>query len=702
MDTSFLNNSIEYIKGVGPKRAEMIAQELGIYTYGQLLVYFPFRYIDRSKFHTIQSLHANMSYVQVKARLQQLKEVGVGRSARLTGYFTDGSGMLEVVWFKGVRWVKEKLKENNTYILFGKPSVFNNKINLAHPEIETPEAFASSGFQGIQPVYNVTEKLRKRFVTPRILAKITHHLLEKITTTIPETLPAYLVENLNMMSFDEAIRNIHHPESFEKLEKARERMKFEEFFHIQLKNIHFKERRKQAYEGFVFDRVGDIFTTFYETKLPFELTGAQKRVIKGIRADLKKGRQMNRLLQGDVGSGKTLVALMAMLLASGNGFQSALMAPTEILATQHYNTLSQMLEGLPVMVELLTGSTKSARRKEIDEGCTAGIIHILIGTHALLEDRVQFKNLGLVVIDEQHRFGVAQRARMWNKNILPPHVLVMTATPIPRSLTMTLYGDMDYSVIDELPPGRKPVHTYHLTDKNRLKLFGFIRKEIDKGQQVYIVYPLIEESQKLDLKDLMDGYESIVREFPLPNYRVSIVHGKMKPGDKAYEMRRFVKGETQIMVATTVIEVSVDVPNASVMVIENAERFGLSQLHQLRGRVGRGAEQSYCVLVTKTKLSKEADQRIRTMVSTNDGFKVAEVDLQIRGPGDMDGTRQSGIDTLKIADIIHDEKILNTARRTAIEVVEKDPDFKLPEHATLLNIIRNKEKNQAIAWSDIL
>lgn len=702
MDTRFLSTSIEYIKGVGPKRAELIAQELGIYTYGQLLVYFPFRYIDRSKFQTIQSLHPNMSYVQVKGRLQRLQESGAGRGARMTGYFTDGSGMLEVVWFKGIKWVKEKLKVNHTYVLFGKPSVFNNKINLAHPEIESVETFAASGFQGIQPVYNVTEKLRKRFVTPRLLAKITFHLVQKMTDRIPETLPGYMVEELKMMSFDDAIRNIHHPESFDKLEKAQYRMKFEEFFHIQLKNIHFKERRKLSYEGFVFDKVGDVFTSFYETRLPFELTGAQKRVVKGIRADLKKGRQMNRLLQGDVGSGKTLVALMAMLIATGNNFQSALMAPTEILATQHYHTLTQMLEGLPVMVELLTGSTKSARRKDIDEGCTSGIIHILIGTHALLEDRVQFKNLGLVVIDEQHRFGVAQRAKMWNKNTLAPHVLVMTATPIPRSLTMTLYGDMDYSVIDELPPGRKPVHTYHLTDKNRLKLFAFIRKEIDKGQQVYIVYPLIEESQKLDLKDLMDGYESIVREFPLPDYRVSIVHGRMKPEDKAYEMNRFVKGETQIMVATTVIEVGVDVPNASVMVIENAERFGLSQLHQLRGRVGRGADQSYCLLVTKTKLSKEADQRIRTMVNTNDGFKVAEVDLLIRGPGDMDGTRQSGIDTLKIADIIHDEKILNLARKTAEKVVAEDPSFEMPEHATLLNIIRDRANNHNIAWSDIL
>lgn len=702
MEKGLLNTSIEYIKGVGPKRAELIAQELSIYTYGDLLVYFPFRYIDRSQFHSIQSLNNQMPYVQVKARLKQLQEIGAGKGSRLTGYFSDGSGMLEVVWFKGGRWVKDKLQLNQEYILFGKPSSFNNKINLAHPEIETPESFKKAGYAGIQPVYNVTEKLRKKFVTPRVLSKITYQLIRKIEGNVTETLPDYLVDKLNLMPFSEAIINIHHPQSFRQLEQAQKRMKFEEFFHIQLKNLYLRAKRKENYDGFVFERVGDAFNTFYNDKLPFELTKAQKKVIKEIRADLKIGKQMNRLLQGDVGSGKTMVALMAMLIAIDNGYQSAIMAPTEILATQHFNTLTDFLEGLPVKVELLTGSTRQAKRKEIDEELMEGTIHILIGTHALLEDRVRFKNLGLVVIDEQHRFGVAQRAKMWHKNTLPPHVLVMTATPIPRSLTMTLYGDMDYSVIDELPPGRKPVKTYHLTDRNRLKLFGFIRNEIAKGQQIYIVYPLIEESQKLDLKDLMDGYESVVREFPLPNYRVSIVHGKMKPEDKEYEMKRFVKGETQIMVATTVIEVGVNVPKASVMVIENAERFGLSQLHQLRGRVGRGADQSYCLLVTKAKLSKEATRRISTMTETTDGFRVAEVDLEIRGPGDMDGTRQSGIDMLKIADIIRDEGILNLSRKIAEEVIEKDPTLEDPVNSRLKTIIREKRKSTTIAWSDIL
>ena len=702
MDTNFLNNSIEYIKGVGPKRAELIAAELGIYTYGHLLAYFPFRYIDRSQFHSIQSLHPNLNYVQIKARLISLKEVGGGRNVRLNAYFNDGTGMLEVVWFKGLRWIKEKLMLNQTYILFGRPSVFNQRLNLAHPEIETPEAFEKDGYKGIQPVYTVTEKMRKKYVTPRVLAKITHHLLQKLPDKIPETLPPYLIQKLQFLSFDEAMRNIHHPESFEKLSQAQKRLKFEEFFHIQLKSIHFKNRRKNDYKGYVFEHVAEFFTGFYKEKLPFELTNAQKKVMKEIRADLKKGRQMNRLLQGDVGSGKTMVALMAMLIAADNGFQSALMAPTEILASQHYQTLTKMLEGLPVKIEMLTGSTKKAKRNDIDNGCVSADLNLLIGTHALLEDTVRFRNLGLVVIDEQHRFGVAQRARMWNKNTLAPHVLVMTATPIPRSLTMTLYGDMDYSVIDELPPGRKPVKTYHLTDKDRLRLFGFMKREIAKGQQIYIVYPLIEESQKLDLKDLMDGYESIVREFPLPDYRVSIVHGRMRPEDKAWEMKRFVKGETQIMVATTVIEVGVDVPNASVMVIENAERFGLSQLHQLRGRVGRGADQSYCVLVTKDKISNDAKERVQTMVQTTDGFKVAEVDLKLRGPGDLDGTRQSGIDNLKIADVIQDEKILSLARKTAEALVEKDPDFALPEHASLLNIVKQNKANRNILWSDIL
>lgn len=702
MDGNSLNSSIEFIKGVGPKRAELIAKELNIYTFGDLLVYFPFRYVDRSKFYSIQSVHPNLAYIQVQARLVKLQEVGIGKAQRLTGYFNDGSGMLEAVWFKGAKWIKQKLVVNKTYVVYGKPTVFNNKVNIAHPEVEDLEAFKKSGATGIQPVYHVTEILKKRFVTPKVLANITHALLLNLGHQIPETLPHYLVEKYRLMSFSEAIRNIHHPDSFSKLEAAQYRMKFEEFFHIQLKNLFFKTQRKESLDGFVFDQVGDNFNRFYAEKLPFELTQAQKRVVKEIRRDLKVGKQMNRLLQGDVGSGKTMVALMGMLLATDNGFQAAIMAPTEILTKQHLDTLSEMMEGLPVTIDLLTGSTKTARRREIDLGCLDGSIDILIGTHALLEDRVQFKNLGLVIIDEQHRFGVAQRAKMWNKNVLPPHILVMTATPIPRSLTMILYGDMDYSVIDELPPGRKPVKTYHLTDSNRLKLFGFIREEIKKGQQAYIVYPLIEESQKLDLKDLMDGYESISRDFPLPDYRISIVHGKMKPDDKAYEMKRFMDGETQIMVATTVIEVGVNVPKASVMVIENAERFGLSQLHQLRGRVGRGADQSYCLLVTKQKLSNEANKRIATMVETNDGFKVAEVDLEIRGPGEMDGTKQSGVDELKIADIVQDEAILTKARHAAQYILEDDPELNKPQNSVLRQIIAEKNKKTEISWSDIL
>jgi len=701
MTNDFLNTPIEYLKGVGPKRAELLKSELDISTFAHLLVYFPFRYVDRSKFYPINEIKADIPLIQAKGKLIALQQAGMGRSKRMVGYLQDDTGILELVWFQGLRWINQKLLLNKEYVVFGKPTEFNGKLNIAHPEIEEAEAFQKNADKGIQPVYNVTEKLRKSFINPKVIAKMTKALVNMAKGKVPENLPDYLVKEIELLNLEEAFINIHHPESFEKLRGATRRLKFDELFHIQLKNVKLKNRRKYEYDGYLFPKVGDLFNHFYRHNLPFELTSAQKRVIKEIRTDLNIGKQMNRLLQGDVGSGKTMVALMVSLIALDNGYQSAFMAPTEILATQHYNTLKKFLEGMPVEVRLLTGSTRNQERKEIAEGLEKGYIHILIGTHALLEDTVKFDNLGFVVIDEQHRFGVAQRARMWKKNLLPPHVLVMTATPIPRSLAMTLYGDMDYSVIDELPPGRKPVKTHHLTDRDRLRLFGFMRERITEGRQVYVVYPLIEESQKLDLKNLMEGYESIVREFPLPDYRVSIVHGKMNPEDKDYEMQRFVKGETQIMVSTTVIEVGVDVSNASVMVIENAERFGLSQLHQLRGRVGRGADQSFCILMTKEKLSGEASKRIKTMVQTTDGFLIAKADLEIRGPGEMDGTRQSGIANLKIADLSTDSALIELARSKAEKILKEDPDLSKPEHEVLIPVIKSKTSAK-ISWSDII
>ncbi len=702
MQEKILQQSIEFLKGVGPNRAAMIEKELGIKTFGQFLNYFPYRYVDRTTFHKIRTLHGDMPYVQVKAMLVGFKEAGFGKNQRLIGVFRDDSGELEVVWFKGAKWIMQKLRMRETYVLFGKPTSFNGQINMSHPEIEHVMDYEKSGAFGIQPMYNVTENLKKNFITSKILAKISHQLVLQIKDRLPETLPDYIINKYQFIAFKEAITQIHFPDTFERLAMATNRLKFEELFYIQLRLLYKMEVKKKQYDGFIFEKVGDVFNAFYQNNLPFELTNAQKKVIKEIRHDMKTGAQMNRLLQGDVGSGKTLVALMCMLLAIDNGYQAALMAPTEILATQHLKTIFNMLEGLDVRVELLTGSTKKAKRREIDEGLQNGTIHIIIGTHALIEDTVQFKNLGFVVIDEQHRFGVAQRAKMWKKNQTPPHVLVMTATPIPRSLTMTLYGDMDYSVIDELPPGRKPVKTFHMTDSDRMRIFGFMRKQIEIGRQIYIVYPLIEESQKLDLKDLMDGFESISRAFPLPKYAISIVHGKMKNEDKDYEMQRFVKGETQIMVSTTVIEVGVDVPNATAMIIENAERFGLSQLHQLRGRVGRGGDQSYCILVTKDSLSADARVRVRTMVSTNDGFEVARVDLKLRGPGEMEGTQQSGIQHLKLSDLVKDKAILQEARATAYEILSEDPMLEKQENARLKSIVKKQRKTNHLSWSDIL
>lgn len=700
MEYNILKTKISYLKGVGPKRAELLQQECGIYNFGQMLVYFPFRYVDRSKYYKINELQNVNAEVQLKGKFTRFENVGSGKGQRLIGYLQDETGVVEIVWFRGGRWILDKIKVNKEYMIFGKPTSFNRKINITHPEVELLSVYKNSGAKGIQPVYKVTETLKKKFLNTKAIAKITLNLINEVKDFIPETLPTDIVSKLNLLSRKEALVNIHHPQSHEVLSKAIYRLKFEEIFFFQMNLIKKKVFRQKNY-GAQFPIVGDIFNTFYNEKLPFELTNAQKKVIKEIRRDLGKGTQMNRLLQGDVGSGKTLVALMSMLIAVDNQCQAALMAPTEILAIQHYKSISKMVDGLPIRVELLTGSTKTAKRREIDEGLRDGYVHILVGTHALIEDSVQFQNLALVIIDEQHRFGVAQRAKMWEKNSVAPHILVMTATPIPRSLAMTLYGDMDYSVIDELPPGRKPVKTYHLFDSSRLKVFSFMRKQIEKGQQIYIVYPLIEESKNLDLKDLMDGYDSITRDFPKPKYQISIVHGRMSAEAKEYEMQRFVKGETNIMVATTVIEVGVDVPNASVMVIENAERFGLSQLHQLRGRVGRGAEQSHCILMTKDKLSADARKRIATMVDSSDGFVIAKVDMEIRGPGDLDGTQQSGIAELKIANLLTDGNIVSLARKCALELLEDDPELEKPEHIRILDKLKDINSNK-LNWGNII
>ncbi|MCB2219598.1 MAG: ATP-dependent DNA helicase RecG [Bacteroidetes bacterium] len=679
-----LDTPIEYLKGVGPARADVLKKELGIFTFNHLLTYYPFRYVDRSKFYSIREIHDDLTYIQIKGTLLNIQKIGKPRSQRLVAMLRDDTGVIELVWFKGIKWIEKKLEPGTEYVVFGKPSLFNGKFNFAHPEIETVAEQAETIEEKLQPFYSSTEKLKNKGLDSKGIRKIMKNLLIQAQGHITENLTEDLINSIKLVSREMAIMNVHFPSDPAILEKARARLKFEEFFFHQLNLLKLKLLRLEKLKGNRFGVVGDYFNDFYQNHLPFELTNAQKKVIKEIRADLGSGKQMNRLLQGDVGSGKTLVALMSMLIALDNGFQACLMAPTEILAAQHFKTISRMMEGMPVHVNLLTGSTKAKQRKEMHELLQSGDLHILIGTHALIEESVQFNNLGLVVIDEQHRFGVAQRARMWKKNTIPPHMLVMTATPIPRTLAMTFYGDLDVSVIDELPPGRKPIKTAHYYDKDRLKLFGFLKKQIAEGRQVYVVYPLINESEKLDLKDLQDGYDSMSRAFPLPDYAISIVHGKLPPADKEFEMQRFVKGETDIMVSTTVIEVGVDVPNASVMVIENAERFGLSQLHQLRGRVGRGADQSYCILMTKEKLTADGRERIKTMVRTTDGFEIAEVDLRLRGPGDLHGTQQSGILDLKIADIIKDEKILKYARSKASELLRNDPHLE-------------KEKNQPIA-----
>ncbi|MCD6112662.1 MAG: ATP-dependent DNA helicase RecG [Bacteroidales bacterium] len=702
MSTAFFETPIEYLKGVGPKRADLLKKELKIFTFYDLLTFFPFRYVDKSKFYNINQINNDFTYVQLCGKIISIDTIGSNiRNQRLVAKLEDNTGIIELVWFKGLKWIKNSLTLNKEYIVFGKPNYFKNKFNITHPEIELKEAHNNSDFkETFQAFYFSTEKLKAKGLNSKGISKLIKTLCLSAKGIIPETLNEDIIKSLKLISREQALLNIHLPKNINLLKQAQRRLKFEELFFIQLQLLKQKLKTKQTVKGHKFLTVGKYFNNFYHNNLPFKLTNAQKRVIKEIRVDTGSGKQMNRLLQGDVGSGKTLVALMTMLIALDNNYQCCLMAPTEILANQHFNTITKMLEGINVNIALLTGSTKTTKRNEIYEQLLNKKLQILIGTHALIEDKVKFNNLGLVVIDEQHKFGVAQRAKLWEKNNIPPHVLVMTATPIPRTLAMTIYSDLDISVIDDLPPGRKSIKTYHFKDSDRLKVFGFMKRQILKGQQIYIVFPLIEESEKLDLKDLMDGYESIVREFPLPEYAVSIVHGRMKNQDKNFEMQRFIKGETQIMVATTVIEVGVDIPKASVMIIENAERFGLSQLHQLRGRVGRGADQAYCILMTKDKLSEDAAKRIKIMTSTNDGFIIAKADLELRGPGVFNGTQQSGVLNLKIADIVKDEKILIYSKKLALEILNDDIELHKPKYRPLAEHLAFINKNKT-NWSVI-
>lgn len=702
MSSNFLNTPIEYLKGVGPQKADILKKELNIFSYEQLITYYPFRYVDRTKFYKINEINVDLPYVQLRGKIISTETIGVKRAKRFVVKFSDGTGVLELVWFQGIKWVEEKLKPNSIieYVVFGKPTLFNNKFNIAHPEIEPVSTENTTLANALQPVYNSTEKMKIRALDTKGIARIQKALLLQAKNNIPEILSKEIIDRFLLLSREQAFFQIHLPQNAEMLKKAEFRLKFDELFFIQLKLLKQKTNREKIYKGYLFSSVGEYFNNFYNNHLPFELTNAQKRVIKEIRFDMGSGKQMNRLLQGDVGSGKTLVALMNILIALDNQFQACLMAPTEILANQHFDTISKLVEPLGINVGLLTGSVKAAQRRKLHEKLQSGEMHILIGTHALLEDEVQFKNIGLVVIDEQHRFGVAQRAQLWKKNTQPPHVLIMSATPIPRTLAMTLYGDLDVSVIDEMPPGRKPILTSHKYDSNRERVFGFMKEQIAIGRQVYVVYPLIKESEKMDYKDLMDGYESISRAFPLPQYKVSIVHGQMKSDVKDFEMQRFVKGETNIMVATTVIEVGVNVPNASVMIIESAERFGLSQLHQLRGRVGRGAEQSYCILMTGNKLSADGKLRMETMCRTNDGFEIADVDLKLRGPGDMAGTQQSGVLDLNLADLAKDSQILYAARNMALEILAEDVNLEKPENGPIAYHLAMMKKTN-INWSRI-
>ncbi|MEM0938448.1 MAG: ATP-dependent DNA helicase RecG [Bacteroidota bacterium] len=693
----FFDRSIEYLKGVGPQRAESLNKELQIFTFGDLLQHYPFRHEDRSKFHKINDLRPDFPYIQIIGEFKSFKTIGVGQKARFVGTFTDETGTIEMVWFKGIQWIQKSLTIGIKYVAFGKASIFKGKLKIIHPEIEVQtEKNTQGGY--LQPIYHSTEKMKKKGMESKFFSRVMKNLLVEAVHHIEETLTDSLIQLFRLMDKKTAVVAMHFPRTSQQLLKAQNRMKFEELFFVQLQLIKLKIARTKKFKGAIINK-SDLLHKYYEKHLPFELTSAQKKVVKEIYADFRSGQQMNRLVQGDVGSGKTIVAFLSMLITIGSGFQCAFMAPTEILTEQHFKGLKEQARPLGIHIARLTGSTPQSERKQIHEGLMSGIITILVGTHALLEDKVKFKNLGLAVIDEQHRFGVAQRAKLWTKKKeFYPHMLVMTATPIPRTLSMTLYGDLDISIIDQLPAGRKSIKTMHYRDNKRLKMFGLIEQEIEKGRQVYIVYPLIEESATLDYKDLMDGYEGISRRFP--NYRISIVHGRMKAEDKEWEMQRFVKGETKIMVATTVIEVGVHVPNATMMVIENAERFGLSQLHQLRGRVGRGADQSYCILITGLKLSTEARARLKTMVDTTDGFKIAEVDLELRGPGDLMGTQQSGALDLLVSDLVKDGEILKTARIAAQDILKNDPDLQKTEHQMIKNHINILNKN-VISWGRI-
>ena len=687
---------IKFLPGVGPKKAELLNKELKIFSFEDLLYYFPYKYIDRSRTYKIKEIDGNMPYIQLRGEILNFETQGEGKGRRLIARFSDGTGIIELVWFKGIKFIIEKYKPGVEYTLFGKPTRFGSKFNIAHPEIDPIDDIIDKA-PGLQAYYSTTEKMKSHFLNSKAIQKIMYNLWKSINGPLPETLPAQVIARSQVIYLTEAIQNIHFPQSPDLLRRAQFRLKFEELFYLQLNILRFTRQRQKKLGGFRFDHIGNYFNNFYHQCLPFELTNAQKRVLREIRADVGSGKQMNRLLQGDVGSGKTLVALMSMLMAVDNGFQACLMAPTEILASQHYESISELVAPIGIHVELLTGSTRKKERERIHEGLLTGDVNLIIGTHALIEDTVLFSNLGLVVIDEQHRFGVEQRARLWKKNNRPPHILVMTATPIPRTLAMTVYGDLDVSVIDELPPGRKPIQTIHQYDNKRGALYASIRKQIEMGRQIYIVYPLIQESERSDLKNLEDGFKHIQEVFP--EFKVCMVHGKMKPAEKDAEMQKFVSGEAHIMVATTVIEVGVNVPNASVMIIENAERFGLSQLHQLRGRVGRGADQSYCILMTSHKLSQETRKRLEIMVRTNDGFEISEADLQLRGPGDMEGTQQSGIAfDLKIANIAKDGQILQLARDIANEILDKDPELSLTENY-VLNRQLQKIFKKKINWS---
>jgi ATP-dependent DNA helicase RecG len=696
--SSILDQDIQFLPGIGTKTKEILSKELGIRSYGDLLEYYPYKYVDRSKIFHISELTSDMPFVQLKGKILSYEEVDIGkRNKMLVAHFSDGYGVADLVWFRSAQYIIKNYKVGTEYIVFGKPSTYNGRFQFAHPDIDDASKLQISEM-GMQPFYGLTENMKKRGYTSRSIERITRSLVS-ILPPLPETLPDFIVNRLHLVSRDAALRMIHYPHSHQEMQKAQVRLKFEELFYVQLNILRYASDQRRKYRGYIFNRIGDIFNGFYAHHLPFELTGAQKRVMHEIRADMCSGRQMNRLLQGDVGSGKTLVALMTMLIALDNGYQACLMAPTEILAEQHLQTIRDFLQGMDIRVELLTGIVKGKKRKEILDGLTTGDIQILIGTHAVIEDPVAFHRLGVAVIDEQHRFGVAQRAKLWAKSENPPHVLVMTATPIPRTLAMTIYGDLDVSVIDELPPGRKPIQTLHKFDNQLTSLYQSIRRQINLGRQVYIVFPLIKESEKMDLKNLEEGYETLKQAFP--EFRLSKIHGRMKSAEKEAEMEQFVKGETQILVATTVIEVGVNVPNASVMVILDAQRFGLSQLHQLRGRVGRGCDQSYCILVTSYKLSEETRKRIDIMCDTNDGFRIAEADLKLRGPGDLEGTQQSGMAfDLKIANIARDGQLVQLARTEAQAIIDADPQCEHPQNSLLWNRLRELKKTH-INWAAI-